>query len=120
MSDSRVVEAVAIFKSIPPQKKSIELSGMSAPPIAKIDVRPWRSQIDALLLGIVADPAMRRAMLEAFEQYGFLAYSDLEPEIAVDGFGRLRRTLVNKALETFNESLRMQVISVFEKVNAID
>jgi hypothetical protein len=49
-----------------------------------------------------------------------LAYSDLEPEIAVDGFGRLRRTLVNKALETFNESLRMQVISVFEKVNAID
>jgi hypothetical protein len=90
------------------------------PPIAKIDLRPWRSQIEALLLGIVEDPAMRLAMLEAFEEHGLLAYTDLDPEIAVDGFGRLRRRRVDKALETFDESLRRQVVSVFEKVNAID
>ena len=100
--------------------KTSILVGMSIPPIEKIDLRPWRSQIEALLLGIVADPGMLRAMLEAFEEHGLLAYTDLDPEIAVDGFGRLRRTRVNKAFETFDESLRRQVISVFEKVNAID
>jgi hypothetical protein len=100
--------------------KTSILVGMSIPPIEKIDLRPWRSQIEALLLGIVADPGTLRAMLEAFEEHGLLAYTDLDPEIAVDGFGRLRRTRVNKAFETFDESLRRQVISVFEKVNAID
>ena len=93
---------------------------MNASPIANIDLRPWRSQIEALLLGIVVDREMRLAMLEAFEEHGLLAYTDLKPEIAVDSVGRLRRTRLDKALETFDESLRRSVISIFEKVHAID
>jgi hypothetical protein len=94
-------------------------AGMSSLPIKNLDLRPWRSQIEALLIGIAANSGVRLAMLEAFEEHGLLAYTDLEPEMAVDELGRLRRTQVNKALETFDENLRSQVISTFEKVNAV-
>jgi hypothetical protein len=72
----------------------------------RTDLRPWRSQIEALLLGIASNPVIRRTLLEAFEKHGLLAYTDLEPEMAADELGRLRRTQVNKALETFDENLR--------------
>jgi hypothetical protein len=88
---------------------------MSALPIAKMDLRPWRSQIEALLLGIAADPLIRRAMLEAFEERGLLAYNDLEPEMAVDEQGRLRWRRVCGALETFDENLRERIVSVLRR-----
>ena len=92
---------------------------MGAPPVAKTDLRPSRSQIEALLVGIVMNPVVRHALLDAFEEHGFLAYTKPEPEIAVDELGRLRKTHVTKALEDFDESLRSQVISVLEQVSAI-
>ena len=58
-------------------------------------------------------------MLDAFEKHGLFAYTKLEPEIAVDELGRLRKTRVNKALEDFDESLRSRVISVLEQLHAI-
>jgi hypothetical protein len=92
---------------------------MDAPPVAKTDLRPWRSQIEALLVGIVMSPVVRRALLHTFEEHGLLAYTKLESEIAVDQLGRLRKTRVNKALEDFDENLRSRVISVLEQVHAI-
>lgn len=92
---------------------------MDAPPVAKTDLRPWRSQIEALLVGIPMNPVVRGALLDAFEEYGLLAYTKTEFEIAVDELGRLRKTLVNKALEDFDENLRSRVVSVLEESHAI-
>jgi hypothetical protein len=92
---------------------------MDAPPATKTDLRPWRSQIDALLLGIAMSPVVRSAMLDAFEGQGLLAYTKPEPEIAVDELGHLRKVRVNKALEDFDETLRSRVVSVLEELHAI-
>ena len=95
------------------------VAAMDAPPVAKTDLRPWRSQIEALLVGIPMNPVVRGALLDAFEEHGLLAYTKPEPEIAVDELGRLRKPRVNKALEDFDESVRSRVISVLEKSHAI-
>jgi hypothetical protein len=92
---------------------------MGAPPFAETDLRPWRSQIKALLVGIELSPLVQRALLDAFEKHALFAYTKLEPKIAVDELGRLRKTRVNKALEDFDESLRSRVISVLEQLHAI-
>jgi hypothetical protein len=92
---------------------------MPASPLAKTDLRPWRSQIEALLVGIAMNPVVRRALLDAFEEHRLLAYTKPEPESAVDELVRLRKTRVNKALEDFDESLRRRVISVLEELHAI-
>jgi hypothetical protein len=92
---------------------------MDTPPVAKTDLRPWRSQIDALLVGIAMSPVVRRALLDAFEEHGFFAYTKPDPQIAVDELGRLRKTRINKALEDFDENVRSQVISVLEELRAI-
>jgi hypothetical protein len=78
---------------------------MDTLPVAKTDLRPWRSQIDALLVGIAMSPVVRRALLDAFEEHGLLAYTEPEPEIAVDELGRLRKTCVNNALQDFDENI---------------
>jgi hypothetical protein len=92
---------------------------MGAPLVAKTDLRPWRSQIEALLVGIAMSPVVRRALLDAFEEHGLFAYAEPEPQIAVDELGRLRKTRVNKTLEVFDENLRSRVISVLEELHAI-
>jgi hypothetical protein len=57
---------------------------MDAPLSQKTDLRPWRSQIEALLVGIPMNPVVRRELLDAFEERGLLAYTEPESEIAVD------------------------------------
>jgi hypothetical protein len=86
-------------------KLGIPVTAMDTPPVAKTDLRPWRSQIDALLVGIPINPVVRDA-----QEHGPLAYTKPEPEIAVDELGRLRKTRVNKALEDFDENVRSRVI----------
>ena len=73
---------------------------MDTPPVAKTDLRPWRSQIEALLVGIAMNPVTRRAVLDAFEEHGLLAYTKVEPEIAVDELGRLRKLASIKSSKT--------------------
>jgi hypothetical protein len=92
---------------------------MSASPVAKTDLRPWRSQIEALVVGIATNPVARSKLLHAFEEHGLFAYTKPEPEIAVDELGRLRKTRVNKALEAFDENLRSRVLSVLEELHAL-
>ena len=92
---------------------------MGAPPVAETDLRPWRSQIKALLVGIELSPLVQRALLDAVEKHGLFAYTKLVPKIAVDELGRLRKTRVNKALEDFDENVRSRVISVLEELHAI-
>ena len=92
---------------------------MDTPPVTKTDLRPWRSQIEALLVGIAIDSIVRHALLDAFEEHGFFAYTEPEPQIAVDELGRLRKDRVNKALEDFDENVRSRVISVLEELHAI-
>ena len=65
-------------------KFGILLAAMGAPRVVKTDLRPWRSQIEALLAGIEMSPVIRRALLDAFEEHGLLAYTKAESEIAVD------------------------------------
>jgi hypothetical protein len=79
---------------------------MDTPPVAKTDLRPWRSQIEALLVGLAMSPVVRRALLDAFEEHGFFAYTKPEPQIAVDELGRLRKNRVNNALKDFDENVR--------------
>jgi hypothetical protein len=92
---------------------------MDTPPLAKTDLRPWRSQIEALLVGLAMSPVVRRALLDAFEEHGFFAYTKPEPQIAVDELGRLRKNRVNNALKDFDENVRNGVISVLEELHAI-
>jgi hypothetical protein len=92
---------------------------MDTMPDVKTDLRPWRSQIEALLVGIAMSPVVRRALLDAFEEHGLLAYTKPEPEIAVDELGRLRKTVVNKVLEDFDENVRSRIVSVLEGLHAI-
>jgi hypothetical protein len=93
--------------------------GMPAPPVAKTDLRPWRSQIDALLAGIAMNPVVRAASLDSFEEHGLLAYTNTKPEIAVDELGRLNKSRVEKALENFDEHVQVQVVSVLESLHAM-
>ena len=74
--------------------------------------------MDALLVGIVRNPVVRCELLDAFQEHGFLAGTAAEPETAVDGLGRFRKTRFNKALEAFDENLRSRVVSLLEHVNA--
>jgi hypothetical protein len=92
---------------------------MDTLPVAKADLRPWRSQIDALLLGIPMNPVVRAALLDAFTEHGLLAYTEPEPEIAVDELGRLNKSRVQKALKNFDEDIRARVVSVLESLHAI-
>ena len=92
---------------------------MGASPVAETDLRPWRSQIEALLVGIAMNPIVRSALLDAFEEHGLLAYTMAEFEIAVDELGRVRKTRVNKALDDFDENLRSRVLSVLEELHAL-
>jgi hypothetical protein len=92
---------------------------MDSPPVAKAELRPWRSQIDALLAGIPMNPAVRDALLDSFEEHGLVAYSKTEPETAADEFGRLNKSRVEKALKNFDEHVRVQVVSVLESLHAI-
>jgi hypothetical protein len=101
---------------VPP---STGLWHMDALPAAKTDLRPWRCQIDALLTGIAMSPVVRRAMLDAFEEHGLLAYTTPEPEIAVDELGRLHKACVNKALEDLEEKLRSRVVAVLDELHAL-
>jgi hypothetical protein len=91
---------------------------MPASPVAKTDLRPWRSQIEAQLVGIAMSPVVRGILLDAFKEHG-LFYTEPDPEIAVDELGRLRKTLINKALEDFDENVRSRVVSVLEEFHAI-
>jgi hypothetical protein len=91
---------------------------MPAPP-AKTDLRPWRSQIDALLIGIPMNPVVRAALLDAFEEHGLLTYTEPDSEIAVDELGRLNKNRVEKALKNFDEHIRLRVLSVLESLHAI-
>jgi hypothetical protein len=92
---------------------------MDTPLVVKTDLRPWRSQVDALLIGIPITPDVRAALLDAFKDHGLLAYTEPESEIAVDELGRLDRGRVEKALENFDEHIRVQVVSVLESLHAI-
>ena len=92
---------------------------MGASRVAETDLRPWRSQIEPLLVGIAMNPVVRSALLDAFEEHGLFACTKPESEIAVDELGRLRKTRVNKALEAFDENLRSRVLSVLEELHAL-
>ena len=115
---SPLFRVYAAFTKLAP-RFGIPVAAMDAPPVAKTDLRPWRSQIEALLVGIAMSPVVRRAFLDTFEEHGLLAYTKPEPEIAVDELGRLRRILVNKALEDFDENVRSRVVSVLEELHAL-
>jgi hypothetical protein len=92
---------------------------MDTPPGVKTDLRPLRSQVDALLVGIPMTPDVRAALLDAFKEHGLLACTEPEPEIAVDKSGRLNKSRVEKALKNFDERVRVQVVSVLESLHAI-
>jgi hypothetical protein len=109
---SPLFRAYAAFTKLAP-KFGIPVAAMDAPPVAKT------VQIEALLVGIAMSPVVRRALLDAFEEHGLLAYTEPEPEIAVDELGRLRKTRVNKVLEDFDENVRSRVVSVLEELHAI-
>ena len=64
-------------------------------------------------------PVVRRALLDAFEEHGLLAYTKPEPQIAVDELGRLRKNHVNNALHDCDENVRNRVISVLEELHAL-
>jgi hypothetical protein len=92
---------------------------MDALPAAKPDLRPSRSQIEALLAGISMNHVIRRAVLEAFEEHGLLSFTKVDPQITVDELGRLRRTRVNEALNGFDEVVRSGIIAILEKLHSV-
>ena len=84
--------------------------------IAVSDIRPMRSDIDALLASASLTVEMRRAVIDALEDAALLSGSKL-PILEADPTGRLVSGRVDRAaLEKFDETTRTQVITVLSGV----
>ena len=83
-----------------------------------VDLRPSRSQVEALLGDVTTDADTCKALVDAFETHGLMWGTCLKGA-PLDHMGRLSETELTTALSDFNQSLRDKVIAVLEKVGGI-
>jgi hypothetical protein len=81
------------------------------------DLRPSRSQVEALLRGVTRERATLHALLDAFEAHGLLWGTPGGSPIDCDG--RYHRSDMINALNSFSPTLREEVIAIFDKVGAV-
>jgi hypothetical protein len=64
-----------------PPRFGIPVAAMDAPPVAKTDLRPWRSQIEALLVGIAMSPSFGAHFLIRLKNMDFWLTPSLSPRL---------------------------------------
>lgn len=89
------------------------------PPFATTDLRPSRSQMEALLSDVAREQGARQKLLDAFQAHGLLSGSDMLDESVVDSEGRYQRGCLMEALSNFDGSFRHRVIAVLEKLGGV-
>jgi hypothetical protein len=80
------------------------------PPFAITDLRPSRSQMDALLSDVAREQGARQKLLDAFQAHGLLWGTDMLDESVVDSEGRYQRARLMDALSNFDGSFRHRVL----------
>jgi hypothetical protein len=88
-------------------------------PRPSIDLRPSRSQIEALLGGVAKDHSSRQGLLDAFQNHGLLSGTQMLDQEIVDSQGRYRRAGLWQALNRIDAALRDQVVMVLEKLGGV-
>jgi hypothetical protein len=88
------------------------------PQTPDVDLRPWRSQVRALLGDVTKDDDTIAALVDAFETHG-LTLGSTTRLTPTDHLGRFRKPELTAALTNFDQSLRDKVIAVLQKVGGI-
>jgi hypothetical protein len=83
-----------------------------------VDLRPWRSQVRALLGDVTKDDDTTAALVNAFETHG-LTLGSTTRRAPTDRLGRFHKAELTAALTSFDQSLRDKVIAVLQKVGGI-
>jgi hypothetical protein len=83
-----------------------------------IALRPWRSQVRALLGDVTKDDNTIAALVNAFETHG-LTLGSTTRRAATDHLGRFRKPELTVAFTNFDQSIRDKVIAVLQKVGGI-
>ena len=89
------------------------------PPFATTDLRPSRSQIEALLSDVAREQGARQKLLDAFQAHGLLSGTEMLDESIVDSEGRYRKAHLMAALSNFKGSFRYRVIALLEKLGGV-
>jgi uncharacterized caspase-like protein len=89
------------------------------PPFATTDLRPSRSQIEALLSDVAREQGARQKLLDAFQAHGLLSGTEMLDEGIVDSEGRYRKAHLMAALSNFEGSFRYRVIALLEKFGGV-
>jgi hypothetical protein len=84
-----------------------------------MDLRPSRSQIEALLGDVVKGHSARQALLDAFQNHGPLSGTQMLDQEIVDSQGRYRRAGLLQSLNRIDTALRDQVVMVLEKLGGV-
>lgn len=93
--------------------------GADATRVPKVDLRPSRLDIEALLLGSSLSATKRRAVIEAFAQHALLYGGEHRPDRAADLSARISRANIKEALAVFDEYTRTIVLSIIEQVGGL-
>jgi hypothetical protein len=83
------------------------------------DLRPSRSQIEALLSEVVKDHSTRQGLLDAFRNHDLLSGTQMPDQEIVDSHGRYRRAGLLQALNGIDTALRDRVVVVLEKLGGV-
>jgi hypothetical protein len=87
--------------------------------LPKVDLRPSRLDIAALLLGSSLSATKREAVIEAFAQHALLYGGEHRPDRAANLSGRISRANINEVLAVFDEYTRRIVPSILEQVGGL-
>jgi hypothetical protein len=98
---------------------SISKPDVEATRAPKVDMRPSRLDIEALLLGSSLSATKRQAVIEAFAQHALLYGGEHRPDRAADLSGRISRANIKEALAVFDEYTRTIVLSIIEQVGGL-
>ena len=88
-------------------------------PRPSMDLRPSRSQIEALLGDIVKDHSQCQGLLDTFQNHGLLSGTQTLDQELVDSQGRYLRAGLLQALNRVDRVLRDQVVMVLEKLGGV-
>jgi hypothetical protein len=87
--------------------------------LPKVDLRPSRLDIAALLLGSSLSATKREAVIEAFAQHALLYGGEHRPDRAANLSGRISRANINDALAVFDDYTRTIVPSILEQAGGL-
>jgi hypothetical protein len=83
------------------------------------DLRPSRSQIEALLSDVAEDRGARQGLLDAFQSYGLLSGTQMIDQKVVDSQGRYQKAYLLQALSRIDTALSDRVMAVLEKLGGV-